>query len=198
MLNLNTVQLASILAIMLVVLVLVLLHIKKTHFDFEDLAYIISYGAYDDLERYYGNCIPKTGVTFSGEECTIGTQLMIADKLGEESNMAFLKCNMIPSDVIQKAYTYNRSLRKRIFKENEEYNRESIKNASINRVQIRFRKMKRVDKALSEREVKVKFNTILHAVDTRNVSYMCKADFIISYTTGWYAVIDDIKFKKYC
>lgn len=148
-------------------IMIILLFVKKSTFNFNDLANAITYGGVDSARRYYGNkaVVRNVKQEYTAQDCEYGTKLIMADALKEPRNIGkvLLKHPMLA-----------------------EYGNE------LPCDELRILKMKRIDLGISDKEIKVLYTVNATMGVSTKTCELVLIKFEITYESNWYATVDKV------
>lgn len=177
----------------LLTIFIIVLWLKKSTFNFSDLAYVMTYGGSDSASRYYGkSSVIGSRNEYSAYDCEYTTKTIMIDTIKDDVIMDRIKMVMrliaisTSSDtaaIIDKGYEG---------KVEEDFmgykNRHEIIGAKVD-----IRKMKRVDLGMSDKDIEVKYDTIVTLINDEQAVYSVDVRFNIKYSADWFALVSKVR-----
>lgn len=168
MITIETVQQTISMTVAAALLVMIiLLFVKKSTFNFNDLANAITYGGVDSARKYYGNkaVVRNVRQEYTAQDCAYGTKLVMADALKEPKNIGkvLLRYPML-----------------------------AIYGNELPCEDLRIVKMKRIDLGISDKEVKVLYKVNATMGLPTKACELVAIKFEITYESNWYATVDKV------
>ena len=185
-----TMTVATLLAIFIVALWL-----KKSTFNFGDLAYVMTYGGSDAASRYYGKApIINLRNEYTAYDCEYTTKAIVIDCIKDEEVLNKIKEVMVLKEISPSSSTaamIKRGVSKNLKEQTNEYkNMHDIVSARAD-----ILKMKRTDLGMSDKDIKVRYDVIISLINDEYNRYEVEMRFDILYSYDWFAFVDNMKLK---
>lgn len=176
----------------LLTIFIIALWLKKSTFNFGDLAYVMTYGGSDAAARYYGKP-PKIDLKneYSAYDCEYTTKAIMIDCIKDEAVLDRIRAVMVLKEINPSSSTaalVGRGVNTGLKEQTDEYKfMHEILSAKVD-----ILKMKRVDLGVSDRDIKVKYKVCISLINDEYNRYEVIMKFTMRYSADWFAFVDDM------